>query len=229
MARTSGDDAFKAVLGEEMPGPTSVTLIQRAQQGDAVSRERLCRLYGRLVWRIYLARVPEQDRFDVWQEVFKTVFARLDEFEHAGHGGPAFRAWLHQIAYYKIGKYLEHRRQSALSMSPFDLDAVVPAEPGPEPPQDNRDELTEQVALVQGAFEEIAKEFEPRTIEAMRRVVMEEEPPQSVARGLGISVNAVYVARSRVLKRVRRLLEELGEPVGKAQETGPLDSEVEPP
>ena len=55
-------------------------------------------------------------------------------------------------------------------------------------------------------------EFEPRTYQAFREVVLEGKPPGEVARSMGMkSVGAVYTARSRVTKRLRELLEGLGQ------------------
>jgi RNA polymerase sigma factor (sigma-70 family) len=56
--------------------------------------------------------------------------------------------------------------------------------------------------------------LEPRTREAFQLHVVEGKPVDEVAQRLGMTTNAVYIVRSRVLGRIRRihgLLEELGE------------------
>ena len=45
--------------------------------------------------------------------------------------------------------------------------------------------------------------FEPTTLAAFRRVVFEEAGPAEVAEELGVSVSAVYLAKSHVLKKLR--------------------------
>jgi RNA polymerase sigma-70 factor, ECF subfamily len=50
----------------------------------------------------------------------------------------------------------------------------------------------------------LAAEFEPRTWEAFRRAVVEHQPPARIALELGMSIDAVYQAKSRVLRRLRR-------------------------
>jgi RNA polymerase sigma-70 factor (ECF subfamily) len=52
-------------------------------------------------------------------------------------------------------------------------------------------------------------EFEATTWKACWAVVVEDRPAAQVATELGISPNAVYIARSRVLRRLRRELEGL--------------------
>jgi RNA polymerase sigma-70 factor (ECF subfamily) len=68
--------------------------------------------------------------------------------------------------------------------------------------------------LLRRCLELVKADFEPRTYQAFWEVVMEEKSPADVARSLGMkSVGAVYTARSRVMKRLRELLEALGDDV----------------
>ena len=62
--------------------------------------------------------------------------------------------------------------------------------------------------VLQRALEQIRPQFQERTWQAFYRVTAEGQSPAEVAAALGMSVNAVYVARSRVLARLRQ---ELGE------------------
>ena len=55
----------------------------------------------------------------------------------------------------------------------------------------------------------VGQEFEPATVRAFRRLVLDEAPGAVVADELGVSVGAVYVARSRVLQRIRQEAEGL--------------------
>jgi RNA polymerase sigma-70 factor (ECF subfamily) len=52
-------------------------------------------------------------------------------------------------------------------------------------------------------------EFEPTTVLAFRRVALEQADSAEVAKELGISVGAVYAAKSRVLGRLRQEAEGL--------------------
>ena len=60
-----------------------------------------------------------------------------------------------------------------------------------------------------GALELVRAEFEDRTWQAFWRVTVEEKTTADVAEALGISVNAVRLAKSRVLRRLRTELEGL--------------------
>ena len=57
----------------------------------------------------------------------------------------------------------------------------------------------------------VRAEFEDRTWEAFRRVAIERQSPARVAVELGMSIQAVYKAKSRVLRRLRQELDGLME------------------
>ena len=62
--------------------------------------------------------------------------------------------------------------------------------------------------LYRRAVEQVRAEFETRTWDAFWQVVVDDRAPAVVAAALGLSVNAVYLARSRVLRRLREALGE---------------------
>ena len=68
-------------------------------------------------------------------------------------------------------------------------------------------------AVLREAMRELAEnpKFDPRTIRAFERVAFEEKPPAEVAAEVGMTVNEVYVAKSRVLQRLQRIMAELEE------------------
>jgi DNA-directed RNA polymerase specialized sigma24 family protein len=58
-------------------------------------------------------------------------------------------------------------------------------------------------------FAHISSEFEPVTLEAFKQVALEERPVAQVAAALGMSAGAVYVSKSRVLRRLREVASRL--------------------
>ena len=69
-------------------------------------------------------------------------------------------------------------------------------------------QLISKVRLTR-AMELMKSEFETTTWRAFWECVAEGRPPDEVAAELGVSVNAVYVAKSRVLARLRQELDGL--------------------
>ena len=76
--------------------PTSSAWLDSLKQHDATAWRRLTESYGPLLYAwCHRFGLPAQDVADVLQDVFRTLAARLDQFEHRGPG--SFRAWLRAV------------------------------------------------------------------------------------------------------------------------------------
>ncbi len=73
------------------------------------------------------------------------------------------------------------------------------AESDPDPSTDR----SETVLLAHRALELLREEFTEAKWQVFYRVVVEGQAPAAVAAALGISVNAVYLTKSRGLRRLR--------------------------
>ena len=157
--------------------------------------KQLLDVYGPLL-RTWLARagVPPADRDDLTQEVLVVVVRRVGEFDRRGSG--AFRAWLRAILANHLKKYFRERRPGAPVL---DLDAVAAEDSALGRAWDR--EHDEHLAA--RALRLVEGDFAPATWAAFRRQVIDARPPAEVAAELGLSLNAVILAKSRVLKRLR--------------------------
>lgn len=73
------------------------------------------------------------------------------------------------------------------------------------------DDPSDRRLLLRQALRLVSSEFEPRSWQAVWRVVVEDQRPADVAAEHGMTPNAVYVAKSRILSRLREVLADLGE------------------
>ena len=64
-------------------------------------------------------------------------------------------------------------------------------------------------ALCERLLELASNEFQQQTMEAFRRVALDGEKAAEAAEAMGISTNAVRIAQSRVMRRLRELGEGL--------------------
>jgi RNA polymerase sigma-70 factor (ECF subfamily) len=147
-----------------------------------------------------------EDAEDVAQEVFATVASKLrvEPFVRERHGG--FRTWLKQITLHKLQEHWKKgRHQPAGTGDSAAREALeqLPGQPVEQPLAE--DAASERRIVLRSALEMLRPEFEPTTWEAALRTV-EGQPARGVASDLGLSVNAVYVAKSRVLGRLRQFL-----------------------
>jgi RNA polymerase sigma-70 factor (ECF subfamily) len=181
---------------------TSLTWLGRLT-GDATEGDwkQLLDVYGSLL-RAWLARsgVARSDHDDLIQEVLMVVVRRVSEFEYRGPG--AFRAWLRGILANHLKKYFRDRPPSSPAI---DLDAVAAADSvlGREWDREHDEHLAGR------ALRMVQSDFAPATWAAFSRHVLDGRPANDVAAELGLSINSVLLAKSRVLKRLRTELQGL--------------------
>jgi RNA polymerase sigma-70 factor (ECF subfamily) len=166
-----------------------------------VAWERLVRLYAPLVYRWCRAEhLQAADAADVGQEVFQAVAQNIGGFRR-DQPGHSFRAWVSVIARHKI---VDHRRRRP----------GVPAARGgsqmqtevqflPDGRRDLNGQAEETRVLFRRAVDLIQGDFEEKTWRAFLRVVVDGASPADVAAELELTVNAVYLAKARVLRRLR--------------------------
>ena len=189
---------------------TSLSLLDRlAQQADPESWDRLVSIYGPLL-RGWLGRysVQASDADDLVQEVLLTVSREVAEFKHNRRQG-AFRAWLRTILVHRLRGFWRSKRYRPVATGDSDfmkhLDAL--ADQNSEVSRMWDREHDEQV--VSRGLEVIRPRVAPKTWEAFHRQAIDGVAATTVADELGMSMDAVYAAKSRVLKMLRQEVEGL--------------------
>ncbi|HWE36299.1 MAG TPA: sigma-70 family RNA polymerase sigma factor, partial [Isosphaeraceae bacterium] len=85
-------------------------------------------------------------------------------------------------------------------------------QPAPDPDDTALFDAEYRRQLFRWAADRVRDEFRPTTWQAFWRTGVEDESPKAVAADLGLSLGALYVARSRVMARLRQVIEELEKP-----------------
>jgi RNA polymerase sigma-70 factor (ECF subfamily) len=183
---------------------TPVSLLERLKRPDEPAAwDRFVELYTPVLfgWARRLG-LQAQDAADLVQEVFTVLVRKLPEFSYDRNH--SFRRWLHTVT---LNKWRDAcRRRAAQPGQPNEAalaGAAVPDTAG------LLEETEYRHYLVSRALEVMQAEFEPATWTACWRFVVDGRPAAEVARELGLSVNAVYLAKGRVLRRLRAELEGL--------------------
>jgi RNA polymerase sigma-70 factor (ECF subfamily) len=187
---------------------TRLTLLQRAQTGESDAWKNLVDLYRPLILA-WLNRqgVPARDVEDLSQEVLVSVVKQLPGFLHSGQRG-AFRSWLRTIVCRRTADYWRALDAATPAGGSGALAALQQiADPDSEL---NRlwDEEHDRYVL-RCLLKLVEEEFEPLTLKAFRRLALDGVSGAEAAEELGLSVAAVYVAKSRVLARIRQEAEGL--------------------
>jgi RNA polymerase sigma-70 factor (ECF subfamily) len=188
---------------------TRQSLLLRAQGGDENAWKDLTDLYRPLVvgWLRYQA-VPTDEVDDLVQEILLAVVRNLPAFCHSGRRG-AFRSWLRTIAHNCACDFWKARgRRGRAAGGTAGAEVLRQLE---DPGSDLNRQWDEEHDryLLRCLLDLMELEFEPSTVEAFRRVALEGASSAAAAEELGLSVGAVYAAKSRVLRRLREVAEGL--------------------
>ncbi len=190
---------------EEPSGATASSLLDRLRAQDQAAWVRLVALYGPMVYRWCRADgLPSADAEDVGQEVFATVYRKVADFRR-DRPGDTFRGWLRVIARNKVRDLVRRRRdegptaqggsaaQQRLEGVPAEVESDVAAASDP----------AESAMLVHRALALFREDLPEEKWQVFHRVVVLGQPPADVAADLGISLNTVYLTKSRCLRRLR--------------------------
>ncbi len=181
---------------------TRFSLIGRLRDhDDEQAWNDFVQLYQPLIFRIARRRgLQYADAAEVTQEVLGRVAGAVDRWQPDPARG-SFRGWLYRITRNLTIDYLrrDDRRPVNLdSQQGMSLEAIADPDDG-----SNREFENEyRRSLFALAAARVKGEFQPRTWQAFWRSSVEGTSVQDVATGLGMSAGAVYIARSRVMKRI---------------------------
>jgi RNA polymerase sigma-70 factor (ECF subfamily) len=180
---------------------TPASLLERLRQPDQEEAwARFVELYTPLLYAwARRSGCRESDAADLVQEALALLVRKIPEFTYDRNR--RFRGWLHTLAR-NCWSNLRRRRDLPREAGAPDLDELLaPAEPFWEAEYRQR--------LVGRALGLMQAEFQPTTWKACWECAVCGRPAAEVARELGISIGAVYMAKSRVLSRLRQELDGL--------------------
>jgi RNA polymerase sigma-70 factor (ECF subfamily) len=186
---------------------TSAHLISRIRDGkDTSAWGRFVYVYEPLVLSVCRKHGLQQaDAADLVQDVFAAVARAMPRFSYDAARG-SFRSWLVKVTRSKLATHFQKRCRRVATVTSESVGRLAHCE---ERPEIERDEsLDERWSLFDRVRNEIRPEFRPKTWTAFWLTAMQGFTNEDVAEYLGISVQAVYIAKSRVLKRLRARVQE---------------------
>lgn len=184
---------------------TSLSLLDRLRHSsENEGWNRLADLYAPLV-RVWLRRydVQDSDANDLVQEVLLTVSRELGTFEHCGQPG-AFRGWLKAILTNRLRKFWRARDRYPEARGDSEMDVRLAQLDDPASEMSRIWDREHDHYVLRQLLTLAEPHFEPNTWKAFCRVALEGAKPDVVAQEMGISLNSVCLAKSRVTRRLRQ-------------------------
>jgi RNA polymerase sigma-70 factor (ECF subfamily) len=188
---------------------TRQSLLLRAQTGEENAWKDLTDLYRPLIigW-LNRQGVPARDLEDLSQDILLTVVKHLPTFQHSGRRG-AFRSWLRTIVCSRTTDYWRAIDASTQASGGSGATAALQQLADPDSSLNRQWDEEHDRYVLDCLLDLVEEEFEPATLQAFRRLALDGASGAEAAQELGLSVAAVYVAKSRVLQRIRQEAEGL--------------------
>lgn len=183
------------------------SLLGRVREISPDAWDQMVRKYFPLVYG-WCRRdgLSESDSADVCQDVFKSTLKSIGGF-HRSEPSHSFRGWLRRITQRRIIDFRSTMSLVLPANGGNEIHEVIQNLADVEIDSGNSTDVLSRFANLQTVLTKVEIEFEPLSWQAFVLVVIDQVPAIEVAELLGISRNAVYLAKSRILKRVRALHE----------------------
>jgi RNA polymerase sigma factor (sigma-70 family) len=180
---------------------TSPSLLQRIRDpGDAASWKVFVDIYAPLIYTFLRRRgLQDADAADVGQEVLAQVGRSIRNFTYQPERG-RFRDWLGAVTRNKLWRFL--RRQSQLPEY-GGSEAEEALREAQAPAADGEWTTAFNARVLEAALERVRPYFEPATWQAFEYTWISGRSASDVASATGRPIDAIYLAKSRVLKRLR--------------------------
>jgi len=184
---------------------TDNDLLLACRNGDETAWEALVRRYQRLIYSIpRRSGLDEDQSAEVFQEVFTTLFEKLDRIEEPDR----LHAWLVTTARRKTWRFISSRqglRQSPTANSEGDSEEHLSTIPDNAPLPDEELLRLEEQHRVRMALESL----DERCAKLLTMLFYETEPRSyaEIAAALGTAEGSIGPTRARCLEKMLRLLE----------------------
>jgi RNA polymerase sigma factor (sigma-70 family) len=172
-------------------------LLRIRDPHDTDSWSNFVDLYSPLLLRYARKRgLQEADAADVTQDVLAQVAKSIRVFDYRPERG-RFRDWLGTVIRHRVHRFFRREANQALGTDAAWLDDL------PATQQDGDWSAAFNAHILNAALERTRPYFEDGTWEAFQLAWLEQQPAPAAAEKLGMPVASVYLAKSRVLKKLR--------------------------
>jgi RNA polymerase sigma factor (sigma-70 family) len=192
----------------ELPITRASLLVRIRDARDQEAWRLFVQIYAPVVYGYARERgLQDADAADLTQEVLQAVSASADRLDYDPQRG-SFRGWLFTVAHHKLHDLLARQRRQGRGSGDTGIQECLEAQPARAEDQDLWDQEYEQ-RLFHWAAEQVRHRFQDSTWQAFWQTAVEGKSSKEAAAQLGLTVAAVYLAKSRVMARLREQIQQL--------------------
>lgn len=183
------------------PPLTRASLLVRLRDPrDTAAWTEFVQLYASVIYGFARQRGRQDaDAADLMQDVLRAVANSIHTYDKAKG---TFRGWLYTITRNKMYNQMEAQRRHPRGSGDSDAQRRLDEQPNRDDSDEDWDREYERKAFLWAA-ERIRNEFQESTWKAFWLTAVDGLAAKDVGLQLGLSPGAVYVAKSRVLARLR--------------------------
>jgi len=181
-------------------------LVQIRDGSNHDAWQEFIKLYGPMVYGFARKRgLQDADSADLMQDVLRSVSSAIGRLEYDRKQG-TFRGWLFTITRNKVFNFLSARRIRPQGSGDSGTNRLLESHADANDGSDEW-ELDYQRRLAALAMERVKGEFQENTWRAFWLTAVEGLAVADVSKEVGLSNGAIYVAKSRVLARLKQEVE----------------------
>jgi RNA polymerase sigma factor (sigma-70 family) len=193
----------------DSPATRQSLLVRLRDPRDGRAWDEFVAIYTPLVDRLARANgLQSADAADIAQEVFRAVAGAIDRYDPDPARG-SFRGWLFRIARNLMINLLAARRIRPQATGDSDVQDLLEQVPAPDDAEAAFFDLEYRRGLFVWAADQVRGEFRQSTWQAFWLTAVEGQAASVAAKATGISIGAVYIARSRVMARLKAIIEQV--------------------
>ena len=193
------------------PATRHSLIVKLRDPADTGAWREFVALYQPLVYRLARRQgLQDADAHDLCQDVFRAVARAIERYDVDPARG-RFRGWLSRITRNLLINFLTRRPYRLRGSGSTSVQELLEAQPADDPSATAVFEAEYRRRVFRWAADEVRGEFAPSTWQAFWTTAVDGRAPSDAAAELGLSVGAVYIARSRVLARLRARIQQLGD------------------
>lgn len=192
---------------QESPATRASLLVRLRDGNDTVAWREFVKLYAPVIYGFARKRgLQDADAADLMQEVLRSVATAAQRLDYDRSRG-TFRGWLFTVTRNKVYNFLESRGRRVVASGDSRVQERLEQHADGDGKLSADWETDYQRTLAAQAMERVRGEFQPATWRAFLLTAVEGRSPAQVAPLVGLSVGAIYVAKSRVIARLRQEIE----------------------
>ena len=194
---------------EESPATRASLLVRIRDRHDKDAWRQFVQVYAALIYGFARKRgLQDADAADLMQDVLRTVAGAAGRLDYDPARG-SFRGWLYTVTRNKLYNFLASSQRRVRGSGDSDEQKRLNEQPSPDgEPTDLWDQEYER-RMFGWAVEQVRGEFQEATWQAFWKTAVEGQAAKDAGTALGLSVGAVYVAKSRVLARLKEQIRQL--------------------